>query len=81
MYAFELDDGKLLWHEPEVYYKPNFIEDYHCNVYDPNFISYVGQINKFDIHYFMNKKGFTYDCVIKIRSEKHSTLKIKNIKL
>lgn len=80
MLAFDLDDGKR-WHEPEIYYKPKFIENYNYTVYDPNFISYVGQINKFDVMSFMKKKGFSFDCVMKIRSEKALYVKNKKHKI
>lgn len=69
MLEFGLDDGER-WHEPEVYYKPRFIEAYNKIIYDPNYISYVGEINKEDVYQFFKKNKIYFDAVMKIRSEK-----------
>jgi len=44
MLAYGLDDHKRN-HEPEIYYKPKLVEAFiHKTIYDPNFISYTGDI-------------------------------------
>lgn len=46
MLAFGIDDG-LRYHEPEIYYKPIFKNEFkNVNLYDLNYISYVGSIDK-----------------------------------
>ena len=44
MLAYGLDDHKRN-HEPEIYYKPKLVEAFiHKTIYDPNYISYTGDI-------------------------------------
>ncbi len=69
MFHYGLDDGKR-WHEPEIYYKPKFIEKYHCSIYDPNYISWVGEIDKWDIMAYFKKEKIKFDAIMKIRNNK-----------
>lgn len=55
MFAFGLDDGKR-FHEPELYYKPKYVERFNKAIFDPNFISWVGQIEKADMMRFLKKR-------------------------
>ncbi len=48
---YGIDDNKRM-HEPEIYYKPTLKEDLKgLNIYDPNFISYTGDIKSSKIIY------------------------------
>ena len=51
-----LDDG-LLRHEPEIYYRPKFIPEYHLAIYDPNYISNDGLLSRAGVvkHFVSNK--------------------------
>ena len=69
MFEFGLEDNKR-WHEPEVHYKPKFIEDYNKKVFDPNFISWVGQIDKEDMMRFLKKENIDFEAIMNIRNEK-----------
>lgn len=70
MYKFDLDNNKK-WNEPEVYYKPQFIEKYNKVIYDPNYLSWVGDVSKEEAQAFIIKKDYHFDAIMKIRSEKH----------
>lgn len=69
MLDFGLDDGKRM-HEPEVYYQPKYVDLYNKVIFDPNYISYTGDINKADVSAFFKKQGIYFDAVMKIRSDK-----------
>jgi hypothetical protein len=50
-----LDDG-LRHHEPEVYYRPTLLPDYvSAYVYDPNYVSYVGNASAEKITYQLRR--------------------------
>ena len=69
MLDYGLDDGKR-WHEPEVYYKPKFVSDYNKIILDPNFYSYVGDINKDDVFAHFKKNKIHLDAIMRIRNSK-----------
>lgn len=69
MYVYGLDDGKLM-HEPELYYVPKFRTEFNKVIFDPNFISYTGELDKKDVSVFFNKKAVKFDSYMKIRSVK-----------
>jgi len=57
MLARNLDDGKR-FHEPEIYYKPKIKLDLKSAfVFDPNYVSYVGEISNQKISAYLNKAG------------------------
>jgi len=67
MLAYGLDDGKRS-HEPENYYKPNYIPEYHKVIFDPNFLSWIGEIDKKDMMAYIKKKKIKFDAIMKIRT-------------
>ena len=69
MFAFGLDNGKK-WNEPEIYYKPKFIREYNYKIFDPNFLSWVGNVIPEDAMIFLKKQDFQIEKVMKQRSEK-----------
>jgi hypothetical protein len=69
MYAFGLDNGTT-WNEPEIYYQPKYREGFHYTIYDPNYLSWVGDVDAKDAMYFFKKNRFSFDRIMKIRSDK-----------
>jgi len=69
MFDFGLDDGKR-YHEPELYYKPKFVQKFNKIIFDPNFISYVGEINRTDVKVYFKRNKIRFDSIMKIRTEK-----------
>ena len=69
MLAYGLED-KLRMHEPEIYYQPIFVKAYNQSVYDPNFLSWVGTVDKKDVMSFLKKQNITFDAIMKIRTDK-----------
>lgn len=56
-----LDDGKR-WHEPEIYYKPNLIQDLQDKVlYVPNYLSYSGFLTGPMIEKYFKKNNILID--------------------
>ena len=52
-----LDDGQR-FHEPEIYYKPRVNAEFsNLCVYDPNFISYVGEIDGRQVTKFLRRQA------------------------
>lgn len=68
MFHYSLDDGERS-HEPEVYYEPKFIEEYHKIIYDPNYLSCVGAVNSNYMMLFLEKKGIYFDAIMKLRNQ------------
>lgn len=69
MLGYGLDDGKR-FHEPELYYKPKFKEEYNKVIYDPNWISNVGDLNSDIIMHYFNSNNIKLDAVMKKLSDK-----------
>lgn len=67
MLAYGLDDGKR-GHEPENYYKPIYNPEYHKVIFDPNFLSWVGEIDKRDMMAYIKRKKIKFDAIMKIRT-------------
>jgi len=52
-----LDDGKR-FHEPELYFKPKYRQDLsEAVVYDPNFVSFVGDVSNEEVERFIHENG------------------------
>lgn len=69
MLAYHLDDGYRN-HDPELYYHPIFEERYNKIIYDPNFLTYIGDIDALDADAYLKKNKIYTDAIMKIRSEK-----------
>lgn len=69
MKLYGLSDGKRM-HEPEIYYKPRFIKEYNITIYDPNFISWVGDIDKRDVMWHTKKHAIKLNAYMKLRNDK-----------
>lgn len=69
MYAIGLDNQKL-WNEPEIFYKPKLIEAYQKVIYDPNYLSWVGEITKEDVMSWKKKMKIDFEAIMLQRSEK-----------
>lgn len=67
--SFNLEYQKK-WIEPEIYYSPKFREEYHHCIFDPNFISWIGDLNKVQMTQYLKKKYPELDRIMKIRSDK-----------
>lgn len=53
-----LDDGRRC-HEPEIYYKPNIIKEWqHLTIFDPNFITLVGEVANERMQNFLKTTGW-----------------------
>jgi hypothetical protein len=63
-------DNDLTWNQPEVYYKPRFREEYNFTIYDPNFVSWIGNVIDEDAAIFFRKKNIRFDYVMKLRNKK-----------
>ncbi len=58
MLCYGLDDG-MRWHEPELYYTPHFIESLAgASIYDPNYVSNVGNVRPKDVRRTVRREGF-----------------------
>lgn len=75
MLYYGLDNG-MRWNNPEVYYKPVFKEEYNHVVFDPNFVSWIGNVTDEDAMIFFKKHDITFDYIMKLRGNK--TLYIPN---
>ena len=64
MLSYGIDDGKR-YHEPELYYKPKFKEEYNKIIYDPNWISNAGNLKVSDIEDYFNDNNIKLDAVMK----------------
>ena len=69
MLGYGLDDGKR-FHEPELYYKPKFREEYNKVIYDPNWVSNVGELSSDIIMDYFNSNNIKLDAVMKKLSDK-----------
>lgn len=64
-------DNHTRFNEPKIYYKPKFVSTYNFNVYDPNYLSWVGNIDKLDAMSFFRQKKIKFDKIMTLRGEKH----------
>lgn len=69
MYAFGLDNAKT-WNDPEIYYTPKFKEAYHHIIFDPNFVSWIGNVIDEDAMIFLRKNKIHFDFIMKLRGNK-----------
>ena len=66
---YGLEDG-IRMHEPEIYYKPNSIEQLAGKViYDPNYISNAGKLDSGDVERFFKKRNEYVDCQMTLRDK------------
>jgi len=73
MLALGLDDGKR-FHEPEIYYKPHVRNELRdVALYDPNYVSFVGDVDSASLQKFLKRSGVQIDAVMKLR-DKHVPL-------
>jgi len=63
-------DNNVRWNEPEIYYVPVFKEEYNKVIYDPNFLSWVGTVEKYDLMRYLRKNKLEFEFVMQARSEK-----------
>lgn len=70
MLAFKLDNG-VTGNEPEIYYQPKLRPEFEKVIYDPNYLSWVGDVIKEEAQNYFDLKGYAFDAIMKIRSEKH----------
>jgi hypothetical protein len=69
MYYYGLDNGKL-WNQPELFYKPKYREEFHYTIFDPNYMSWIGNVTNEDAMIFFKKHNVKFDFIMKIRGEK-----------
>lgn len=69
MLAYGLDNGKR-WNDPEIYYQPKYIDAYHKVVYDPNFLSWIGNVTAEEAMTFFKSNNFNFEAIMKIRTDK-----------
>lgn len=70
MLAYGLENGKR-WNQPEIYYQPQFNEEFNKVVYDPNFLSWIGESTAQDAMSYFKKKKIQFEAVMKLRKGKH----------
>lgn len=70
MFEFGLDDGTR-YHEPEIYYKPQYKPEFNVTIFDPNFFSWIGNIAKEDFMTYFKVNNIEIDAVMKQISEKY----------
>lgn len=75
MYWYQLDNG-LTWNNPEVYYQPNYRAEFAHTIYDPNFVSWIGNVIDEDAMIYFKKNKIHFDYIMKLRGNK--TLFIPN---
>ena len=81
MLSYGIDDGKR-YHEPEVYYKPKFKEEYNKVIYDPNWVSNAGDcFTLSDIDNYFNNNNIKLDAVMKDLGKKSLFDYISNTKI
>jgi hypothetical protein len=77
MVAFGLDDHNR-FHDPEIYYKPKIKNELqNVTVYDPNYVSFVGDLDSRSLRRFLKKRGIQIDAVMK-RRDKHVRFSSQN---
>ncbi|NVN97982.1 MAG: hypothetical protein HXX17_01570 [Geobacteraceae bacterium] len=63
-----LDDGQR-WHDPEIYYTPKAVPQLtDRNIYDPNYVSYVGNIHSYDLSRYVRKNKVKIDYKMRQRN-------------
>lgn len=64
-----LDDGRLM-HEPELHFQPAPEPKVSgATVYDPNFVSYVGEVYAADVDRFLEERGVVPDFMLTVRGK------------
>lgn len=67
MLLLNLDDHKR-YHEPEIYFNPLITDSLsNKNIYDPNFVSYVGTLDSKSLNFYINKNNIQIDIMMKLR--------------
>jgi hypothetical protein len=75
MLRYGLDDGKR-FHEPEIYYKPKSKPELNsCSIYDPNYISYTGDLKSSRlIAEWFKQNGVRLDYQMKVLKHRHLSI-------
>jgi len=69
MLGLGLDDGKR-FHEPELYFQPEIKKELtNKSVYDPNFVSFVGNFGSSDLQKWIEQNKIKIDCQMKLRDK------------
>ena len=79
MFFYGLNNG-LIWNQPEIYYHPKIKEEYRYVIYDPNFVSWIGNVIDEDANLYFKSKNINFDFVMKLRGNKVMYLPNKNSK-
>ena len=69
MFFYKLDNG-LVWNQPELYYKPIYKPEYDALIYDPNHMSWIGNVTDEDAMIFFKKQNIKFDKIMKLRGNK-----------
>ncbi len=69
MYFYGLDNG-CFWNQPEVYYQPKNREEFHYTIFDPNFVSWIGNVTAEDAMIFFRNNKINFERIMKLRDNK-----------
>lgn len=69
MIHYGLNNGKT-WNQPEIYYSPVYKAEYNFVIFDPNFVSWVGNMVAEDAMWFFKKMNISFERVMKLRGNK-----------
>jgi hypothetical protein len=64
-------DNHTRQNEPKIYYKPRYKSEYNFTVYDPNYVSWVGNIDPLDTMSFFKQKNYSFEKIMTLRGSKH----------
>jgi hypothetical protein len=78
MVAYGLDDHTR-FHEPEIYYQPKVKSELRdVAIYDPNYVSFVGDMDSRSLRWFVEKRGLQIDAFMRLRDKHVPLSSIKN---
>lgn len=78
MLAHGIDDGKR-FHEPEIYYKPKIIPELiGKTLYDPNYVSFVGDISFLKLFHYIEANNIVIDYQFILRDKCFPVIKFNN---
>ncbi len=70
MVKFGLDNG-LTQNQPKIYYQPKIITAFtKLSVYDPNYLSWIGDTTPEDFMHYIQKNNIRFDAIMKLRKGK-----------
>lgn len=64
-------DNLTRQNEPKIYYRPSYKSEYNFIIYDPNYISWVGNIDPLDAMSYFKQKNFSFEKIMTLRGNKH----------